>query len=102
MGSQGVHYRIDSNSWDQARTSTGLEETVLGEFIEVVGQIGYGKTRKQIKNIAESVARDKGILKRSRISDGWFRRFLQRQPNLRLRKGDATASVRMDAMEDKG
>ena len=79
---------------------TTCEEAELGEFIQVVGEIGYGKTRKQIKNIAESVAREKGVLRCSRISDGWFRRFMERQPNLSLRKGDATASVRMDAMND--
>lgn len=74
------------------------EESELGTFIQVVGELGYGKTRKQIKNIAESVARDKGILKSKRISDGWFRRFLERQPHLCLRKGDPTANVRMNAM----
>lgn len=79
---------------------TCTEERELGEFVEVVGQIGYGKTRKQIKNIAESVARDKGVLRSNRISDGWFRRFLERQPQLCLRKGDATATVRMDAMDN--
>ena len=30
----------------------------------------YGKARKQVKNIAESVACDKGVLKSKRISDG--------------------------------
>ena len=77
------------------------EETELGAFIQVVGKLGYGKTRKQVKNIAESVARDKGVLKSKRISDGWFRRFLERQSHLCLRKGDPTANVRMDAMANK-
>ena len=61
---------------------------------EVTGQIGYGKTRKQVKVVAESVARE-------RISDGWFRRFLERQPHLCLSKGDSTATVRMDAMTNQ-
>ena len=74
------------------------EEVELGQFLQAVGQIGYPKTRREVKNIAESVAREKGLLKKSRISDGWFRRFLQRQLQLCLRKGDATASVRMNAM----
>ena len=80
---------------------TASEEAELGEFIEVTGQIGYGKTHKQVKVIAESVARDKGILRCERISDGWFRRFLERQPHLCLRKGDSTATVRMDAMTNQ-
>ena len=62
------------------------EEKELGDFIQVAGNIGYGKTRTQIKTIAEAVARDKGVLRNDRISDGWFRRFLERQPNLCLRK----------------
>ncbi len=66
----------------------------LSEFI---GQIEYGKNGKQIKGIAESVAQ---TLKKSRISDGWFRRFMDRQPHLRLRKGDVTANVRMHAMNN--
>ena len=31
------------------------------EFLEVVS-VGYGKTKKQIKDMAESAARDKGVL----------------------------------------
>ena len=74
------------------------EEGKLVEFLEVVAEVGYGKTRKQVMNIAESTARDKGILRKKKISDGWFQRFIERQPNLSLRKGDRTAFVRMDAM----
>lgn len=33
-----------------------------------------------------------------KISDGWWRRFLERQPKLTLRRGDSTAHVRMDAV----
>ena len=29
------------------------EESELGTFIQVVGKLGYGKTQKQVKNIAE-------------------------------------------------
>ena len=67
----------------------------------MTGQIGYGKTRKQVKVITESVTCEKGILCRERISDGWFRRFLERQPHLCLRKGDSTATVHMDAMTNQ-
>jgi len=34
----------------------------------------------------------------NRITSGWFRRFLNHHPQLSLRKGDATANVRMDAI----
>ena len=39
---------------------------------KVVSGIGYGKTKKQIKGMAESAALDKGVLRKERISDGWF------------------------------
>lgn len=65
----------------------------LCEFVQVVGKVGYGKTRKKVMAIAESVAIDKGTLKRKHISDGWFRCFMQRQPQLCLRKRDSTTNV---------
>ena len=34
-----------------------------------------------------------------KISDGLFHRFLERRPNLSLRRGDATANVRMKALD---
>jgi hypothetical protein len=42
----------------------------------------------------------KKVLKYKKISDGWYRRFMARQSqlSLRLRKGDATANVRMDCL----
>ena len=81
---------------------TGVEEKELSSFLVDVAKAGYGKTRKQIMCLAESVARDKGrITGEKKISDGWFRRFMSRQPKLSLRKGDATANVRMDCLTKK-
>ena len=77
------------------------EEKDLVDFLDVVSSVGYGKTRKQVKTLVETAAREKGVLKKNRLTDGWFRRFLERQPQLTLRKGDQTAFVRMDAMKDK-
>ena len=50
-------------------------------------------------NIIESTARKKGLLRKHTISDGWFWCFIERQPQLSLRKGDFTAFVCMDAMK---
>ena len=61
-----------------------------------VAKAGY---RKQIVGLAESVACDKGRMTGMKnTSDGWFRRFMQRQLQLSLRKGDPTANVRMDCL----
>ena len=63
------------------------EEVNLAEFLEVVSDVGYGKTKKQIKHMVES------------ISDGWLPYFMERQPQLRLHKGDRTVCI--DAMMQK-
>ena len=69
------------------------EEKDLVDFLEVVSSVGYGKTRKQVKELVETTAREKGVLKTNKITDGWFRWFLECQPQLTLRKGDRTAFV---------
>jgi len=68
-------------------------------FLEVVAGVGYGKTRKQVMNLVETTACDKGVLRKQKISDGWFRRFIEQQPQLSLRKCDCTAFVHMNAMK---
>ena len=52
------------------------EELKLSDFIVEVGQ-------------AENVVRDKGMLRGSRVTSSWFRRCMERHPDLSLRKGDA-------------
>ena len=42
--------------------------------------------------------RKDNLIKGSSISNGWWERFLHRNPELSLRSGDATAGVRMDAL----
>ena len=59
---------------------------------------GYGKTRRDVLAIVENAASEKGVLRSSHISQGWWRRFLEQQKDLSLRQGDTTAHVRMDAM----
>ena len=51
------------------------EERELASFLVDVAKAGYGKLREEIKQIPENVARDKKGMK---ISDGWYRRFMER------------------------
>ena len=74
------------------------EEEELEEYIVEACILGYGKTRRQIKVIAEKVAVEKNLLRKVRITDGWCNRFLKRHPKVALRSGDATAHVRMNAV----
>ena len=73
------------------------EEALTSHLVEAT-KVGYGKTRKQVKMIIEKVAQEKGILRSQHISDGWWWRFLERQPQLSLCHGDATAHIRMDSV----
>ena len=53
---------------------TSVEENQLSNFLVDVAKAGYGKTRKQIMGLAESVARDRGRMTgQKKISDGWFK-----------------------------
>ena len=47
------------------------EEKELSDYLITAAKVGYGKTRKEVKGIAENIAKEKGILKTSRITDGW-------------------------------
>ena len=47
--------------------------------------------------IAENVAKDKGILRKNRISQGWYEKFMKRQTYLSIYKGDPGANE-MDAV----
>lgn len=77
---------------------TSEEESELSTHLVFLSKMGLGKTRRDVKQIAESVATHKGVMKADKISDGWWRRFLERNPALSLRCGDSTSGVRMDAL----
>ncbi len=67
------------------------EEKALADHLIEVASIGYGKTRREVKSIT---AKEKNLLRKERVTDGWWRRFKERQP---MGRGDATAHVRMNA-----
>ena len=70
------------------------EEGELTEYLTSTSKAGYGKTRGQVMKIVQHVAKEKGVLRKEKISAGWFRRFRERQPDVSLRKGDSMALVR--------
>ena len=91
MKFQGLLYKIEfwemlNTERNQASNYTYEEEKDLAKFVEVVADIGFGKTREQIKSMVEKTAREKNLLRKNKISDGWFRRFLERQPQLTFAK----------------
>ena len=58
------------------------EEDNLKQYLVEACHIGYGKMRSRAKGIVENVAIVKGILCSPRVSNGWWRRFLERNPRL--------------------
>ena len=57
------------------------EEGELTKYLASTSKAGYGKTRQQAINIVQHVAKEKGFLRKEKISAGWFRRFRERQPD---------------------
>ncbi len=74
------------------------EEKELTDYLLKAAKAGYGKTRRQVQLIVEKIAKEKGTLKTNRISNGWWQQFLERNPSVRLRSGDATSYVQLDAV----
>jgi len=62
----------------------GAEEKELSCFPTEVASVGYGRIKKEVKHLAEMVAKDKCVLRLTsknlsgKISNGWFRQFMQR------------------------
>ena len=79
---------------------TNEEEAQLSSYLFAASQAGFGKTRRDVKCLVETYISKERDLK-GPISDGWWRRFLERNPTLSLRSGDSTAGVRMDAINSE-
>ena len=77
---------------------TREEEAELSTHLLRALSMGIGKTRCDVKLVVEEYAKQKGVLRRSAISNGWWDNVLKRNPALSLRSGDPTAAVRLDAM----
>ena len=74
------------------------EEQELADHLITVPKIGYGKSRKEVKMIAENVAKEKKVLRATQISNGWWKSFLHRNQDLSLHHADSTAHIRMDSI----
>jgi len=44
------------------------------------------------------VAREKGILRKERVTDGWWTKFIKQQEQLSLWRADSTAHIQMDSV----
>ena len=74
------------------------EEEVLVEHLVSAAKQGYGKTRKQVNMMVETIAKAKAIPRKDKISNSWWRRFIECQPEHSLHHADSTAHIRMDSI----
>ena len=73
------------------------EKREVAEFLVQTSKAGYVRSRKQIMRLAESAAHDKGLLESGkRVSNGWYCRFMEREPQLILRRSNPIASILME------
>ena len=77
---------------------TAEEENELEMHLLQASKMGFGKTRRDIKCIVQEYLQENGRLRGSSLSDGWWTKFLKRHPKLSLCSGDATAGVRLNAV----
>ena len=53
------------------------QETKLSGVLKECSSIGWGKTRQDELKIAESVAKEKHILRHDKITQGWWQGFME-------------------------
>ena len=56
---------------------TADEENELERHLLQASEIGYGKTRRDVKCIVERYLKENGRLRGPSLSDGWWTKFLQ-------------------------
>lgn len=74
------------------------EESELADHLLKASSIGYGKTRRNVRCLVDSYQKQKGTLKETSVSNGWWEKFMKRNYQLSLRCCDSTAGVRMEAV----
>ena len=72
------------------------------DHLILTAKLSYGKIRRQVMDLVERYINDKpGNEKEVKISNGWWDKFMKRNPSLHLRSGDSTAGVRMNAVNSE-
>jgi len=81
---------------------SSTEENDLAGFLVDTSKVGYGQSRQQVKAIPACGICYKDLLDWDKVlSNGWYYSFMHRQSKLALCKGDPTANVRMDCLNDE-
>lgn len=73
------------------------EEEELTNFLVQVASIGYPRTKKQVLSLVENILASRKIFKT--VSNGWWERFVHRNPRLTLRSGIPLSLARASATD---
>jgi len=76
------------------------EEQELTTHLIKASNMGYSKTWGDVLSIVEQYVNQKEdvSLQSSKITHGWWQKFLKRHPDLSLKSGDSTAGIRLDVV----
>ena len=74
------------------------EEEELVTFLKQASAVGYGKTKKEIIVMVQNTVKKKGSSDDNFNGEGWWTRFMSRNPTLSLRTADPLSKVRSDAV----
>ena len=78
------------------------EEKELVTFLKQAASIGYGKTKKEVLAMVQKTVEKKGVDTEKFNGEGWWSRFMSRNPKLSLRTADPLSKARADAVtQDK-
>jgi hypothetical protein len=73
------------------------EEEEIVHFLQKCATIGYPRTRQQVLALVQAIMNDKGI--ECGVSEGWWRRFNERHPDLAIRTAIPLSQARAMATD---
>ena len=77
------------------------EEQELVAFLKQASAMGYGKTKKEILAMVQKTMEKKDLCDDKFNGEGWWTRFMSRNPTLSLRTADPLSKVRADAVKQE-
>ena len=80
---------------------TAGEERELYDFLIQSSLMGYGKTKREVLSIVQNTLIKKGNSIDNFKGEGWWIRFLERNPKLSLRTTDPLSRVRKEAVTEE-
>ena len=76
------------------RYLTDEEEEELVRWLEGCAEVGCAKSVREVRGVVGAIVGKKQNLEHATVSHGWWDRFRERHPHLRLRAGERLAYVR--------